>query len=206
MNNPFARHLAKHRNEIDQSCAELVGIAEGVLGDQSLNDSEINFLNAWLNRHQAIAREWPGDIIQARVKNALADGVITEEERTDLVETLIKLIGGRLDDLANAPRVTELAFDDTDDIDFEGTNFCVTGEFVLGPRERCIDEIRNRGGVIRGTVSGTTDYLIVGGMGSDEWKHGSFGTKIQKAIEYRAAGKPILIIHEDRWAAALFNK
>lgn len=44
-----------------------------------------------------------------------------------------------------------------------------------------------------------------------DWKHGRFGTKIQKAIDCkrritnedykRAGGERILIVHEERWAA-----
>lgn len=40
-------------------------------------------------------------------------------------------------------------------------------------------------------------------QGSDEWKHGSYGSKIVKAVEYRRAGVPLFIVSEDRWSAAL---
>lgn len=37
-------------------------------------------------------------------------------------------------------------------------------------------------------------------MGSPEWKYGSFGTKIEKAVSYRDGGLPLRIVHEDTWA------
>lgn len=43
----------------------------------------------------------------------------------------------------------------------------------------------------------------VGCIGSDEWRHGSFGTKIEKAAEYRRSGVPLFIISEDVWAGSL---
>jgi hypothetical protein len=46
-------------------------------------------------------------------------------------------------------------------------------------------------------------YLIVGGLGSPEWKHGSFGTKIEKAMQYKRQGLGIMIVHEDNWAQSL---
>mgnify|MGYP000140214245 FL=1 len=49
-------------------------------------------------------------------------------------------------------------------------------------------------------LSGVTkklNYLIVGGLGSDQWKHGNFGAKVEKAIQYRSDGIPIKIVHEE---------
>jgi hypothetical protein len=43
----------------------------------------------------------------------------------------------------------------------------------------------------------------VGLQGSDEWKHGSYGTKIEKAMEYKRDGLRIFILREDIWSAAL---
>ena len=46
-------------------------------------------------------------------------------------------------------------------------------------------------------VSGLTDYLVVGNLGSEQWYYGSYGRKIEKAIELQNQGKPISIIEED---------
>ncbi len=54
-----------------------------------------------------------------------------------------------------------------------------------------------RGGRIS-NVTKSLDYLVVGGMGSAEWKHGSYGLKIEKAVTYREAGVPLRIVHEER--------
>jgi NAD-dependent DNA ligase len=88
-------------------------------------------------------------------------------------------------------------------VEFSGARFCLTGDFVFAPREKCVVEIEQRGGIVGGNVTKKLRYLVVGGLGSEEWKHGSFGTKIELAIRYRRDGLPILIVHEDRWAASL---
>jgi hypothetical protein len=44
---------------------------------------------------------------------------------------------------------------------------------------------------------------VVGSLGSQEWKHGSFGTKIDRAMELKQQGAPIAVVKEDHWAAAL---
>jgi hypothetical protein len=37
----------------------------------------------------------------------------------------------------------------------------------------------------------------------DEWKHGSFGTKIEKAMEYKRGGCSILVVAEACWTRSL---
>jgi hypothetical protein len=46
-------------------------------------------------------------------------------------------------------------------------------------------------------------YLVIGSLGSSEWKHGSFGTKVEKAVKYKRTGLPILIINEKPWTNSL---
>jgi NAD-dependent DNA ligase len=203
MTNFFARRGIAYVNEMKRSLGALVGIAQGILCDGKLVDEEISFLNAWLTENVAIAAEWPGDVIHQRVRAAIADGVITDAERAHLVETLQQLIGGALEDLAASTHVTSLAFDDIPRVEFSGARFCLTGEFVFGPREKCTTTTEQHGGIVSGSVTKKLRYLVVGGLGSPEWKHGSFGTKIEQAIHYRREGLPILIVHENRWVSSL---
>lgn len=204
MSNFFARQGAAYINDLKRSCGALMGIAQGVLCDRHLSDSEIRFLNDWLEKNDAIAYEWPGDVLYERVRGALADGVITEDERQHLVQTLQQLIGGALEDLADSTHVTSLAFDGVPPrIEFPDYSFCLTGEFVFAPRSKCQMEIEARGGIISSSVTKKLHYLVVGGLGSVEWKHGSFGLKIERAVKNRRGGLPVRIVHEDVWVAAL---
>ena len=203
MTNFFTRQSAAYANEMKRSLGALLGIAQGVLCDRKLADDEIRFLNDWLTANDAIAASWPGDIVHQRIRAVLEDGIVTEPERAHLVQTLQQLIGGTLEDLAESTHVTQLAFDDVPDVEFTGARFCLTGEFVFAPREKCEAVIEQRGGIVSRSVTKKLRYLVVGGLGSPEWKHGSFGTKIEQAIRYKRDGLPILILHEDRWASSL---
>lgn len=203
MTNFFARRAVAYVNEMKRSLGALLGIAQGLLSDKRLSDEEVRFLNDWLSANEVITASWPGDVIHARVKTCLADGVITETERTHLVDTLQKLIGGTLEELAASTHVTQLAFDDVARVEFPGSVFCFTGDFAYGPRDVCLMASVKRGGIASNSVTKTLRYLVVGGLGSPEWKHGSFGTKIEKAIRYKRDGVGILIVHEDRWASSL---
>ncbi|MGJ3702673.1 BRCT domain-containing protein [Variovorax sp. AFSI2.2] len=202
MINIYQRQATAFRNEMRTSCAALVGIVQGIMSDGHLNDAEIEFLKSWLSGAETVALTWPGTVIKAQVESILADGLVTEEERSHLAETLRQLVGGKLDEIADAGFVTELPIDRLEGIEVPNKLFCFTGDFVFGPRKLCEQAIETRGGTIAG-VSKKLHYLVVGGLGSAEWKHGSFGTKIEKAIQHKEAGVPLFIVHEDTWAASL---
>ncbi len=201
--NPFARQNVALKNEIKGSCAVLLGIAQGLLSDGQLQDSEIRFLGDWLKANEALSSCWPADVLRAQVEEVLRDGCITETEREHLVSTLQELVGGRLDNLTESPMVTQLAMDESSDIPFDGRVFCLTGDFVFGPREACEAAITRRGGEVKAGVSKKIDYVVVGGLGSKEWKHGGFGTKVERAVELQREGAKLRIVHEDAWAEAL---
>lgn len=201
--NLYTRQAAAFRNELKTSCAALMGLVQGMLADSVLNDDEIRFLMKWLAEAENVSLIWPGNSIYQAVQEVLSDGVITKDERAYLVDVLMKLVGGTLDDLAETRHVTQLPFDEVQGIDVPERVFCFTGEFAFGPRNTCEQAIMRRGGLVTSSVSKKLHYLVVGGLGSPEWKHGSFGTKIEKAVEYRGAGVPLRIVHEDVWANSL---
>jgi len=203
VSNFFSRQGGAYVNEMNRSLGALLGIATGILADKQLVDAEIRFLNEWLNNNSAIATAWPGDIIHSKIKSALADGIITEQERIHLVDSLRKLIGGMLSELAAETHVTQLLPYETPDVNFPGCNFCLTGDFVFAPRRVCEETITSLGGSVKSSISMKLHYLVIGGLGSPEWKHGSFGTKIERAMELKREGASISIIHEDHWANSL---
>ena len=199
----FNRMLGAQKNQLVQGCGSLMGIATGLLADNQLNDAEICFLRDWLKANAVITTTWPGDVLYDRIEAVLSDGKITSEERQHLVETLTAIIGGSTSTVIEHTPVNQLAFDEISDIDFDAAKFCVTGEFIFGPRPRVIAEIESRGGIVSGGITKRLDYLIVGLKGSDEWKHGSYGTKIEKAVSYRRDGVPLAIVSENVWSASL---
>jgi len=67
----------------------------------------------------------------------------------------------------------------------------------------CEGFITTRGGAIKSSPSNKLNFLVIGGLGSPEWKHGSFGTKIEAAMRMKDEGAAIAIVHEDHWAASL---
>ena len=206
MTNFFVRQSAAFNNDLKRSLGALIGIAQGLLCDGQLNDQEISFLNQWLSQNESISLIWPGDVLHHRVKAALADGVISEDERRHLMQTLQQLVGGTLEELAESTHVSELIFDEIEDLIFKDATFCLTGEFVFATRGTCAEAIERRGGVISKSVTKKLHYVIVGGLGSAEWKHGSFGTKLEQAMKLKREGARLRIVHEDKWASSLSSQ
>jgi NAD-dependent DNA ligase len=180
----------------------LLGITQGLICDGQLNDKEIQFLYDWLIANDSISNTPPANIIFQRISAILADGTITDSERHYLGETLQQFIGGTSAELPSPTHVTTLAFDQVGELHYSGSLFCLTGEFAYAARNECEELIQARGGAI-GNVTKKLNYLVVGERGSSEWKHGSFGTKIQKAMDLRQRGLPVKIVAENIWAASL---
>lgn len=179
----------------------LLGLAHGLIADGKLVDEEIRCLVEWMNKHEQPVRTWPASVVHDRLARALEDGVIDEEERKDLFDLLRSMVGP---DFPGAIASTELpAVAAPGPIFHSGFSFCVTGRFAFGPRRIVEKEIEGRGGFVHGAVTLGTDYLLIGSVGSRDWKHTSYGNKIEKAVQYRDRGSKILIIGEDRWVEAL---
>lgn len=201
---PAGEASIARRNELRQSTATLLGIVQGMLADDQLTDTEIHFLAKWLDQNTVVASEWPGHILRTRVAEILQDGRVTEEERSHLVELLQAIIGDRLEGVPDAGHVTQLPMDKVPFIQFDGRTFCFTGEFAMGPRSTCAAMTEKRGGIHTDRTNRDLDYLIVGSLGSKQWKNNSFGTKIDAIIKNKASGKTAtLIVSEDDWATAL---
>ena len=204
MANFFARKAATDQRLLKRSCESLLGICSGMLADGYLANEEIHFLDAWLADNDDIANSWPGEVIFKRVRDVLADGVITEDEREYLKSTLSDLIGGSIEETgATSGTATRLPLDDVSDIQIEDCSFCFTGSFLYGTRNLCHKAVEERGGTASGSVNVSLNYLVIGSFASREWVHTSHGRKIEKAMDYKSKGRQILIISEEQWMDAL---
>lgn len=204
--NFFQRQAAAFNNDMARSCGALLGIAQGVLADGELRDSEVMFLRDWLSNNENLAAGWPGNVLLAKVNAALLDGVISPAEREHLIEVLQQLVGGTLAELAAAAHVSNLALEVDVPVRIAGSVFCLTGDFVYGPRNVCERLLNDKGAMVSRSVSKRVAYVVMGGLGSAEWKHGSFGTKVEHAMRLKASGCGLHIIHEDALMTAAFEK
>ncbi len=203
MSNFFARQAVSHQRRLAKCCKSLYGICAGILADNAITADEVRFLQIWLKENDEIAYTWPGEVIAKRVQAVLEDGQVTAEELDHLRSVLSDLVGGTLEETGAVGQSTKLPIDDSVDVIFPGRSFCVTGDFLYGTRSKVLGVISDRGGIVAPGVRMDLGYLVIGYMSAREWKYETFGTKIAKAVEYQDRGKPIAIISEARWTAAL---
>ena len=180
----------------------LLGICSGITADQTINDTEIHFLRQWLLENRDAAAIWPGKLIEERINTILADGIITDDERTGLIACLNSLVGCDMDPTLN-PGARAIPFDDDPSIYFHNMTYCFTGEFYYGTRASCERAILKLGGTAVDNVSGKLDYLVVGSVIQPDWFNTSYGRKIETAIARQQRYEKPTIISERHWVAAL---
>lgn len=200
---PALRALHATRNQ-GKSLDELLGICKGAVADGVVNQAEAEFIASWLKVNDDFADQYPANIIRIRLAEYLEDGILDADEREELLG-LLKDATGNAVNVAPINMSSRLCFDDPlPEFDFDGTAFCITGKFAFGTRKDIEREIISLGGQLVGAPKAQRGtMLVVGTLSSRDWKHGNFGTKIEKAMEYRDKGYAVSIIPEDWWAERL---
>jgi NAD-dependent DNA ligase len=69
----------------------------------------------------------------------------------------------------------------------------------------CCEVIKERDGIVKGSVSKGLDYLVVGYFGSTDWIHTPYGRKIEYAADLREKHGSLAIVSEDHWAETVFK-
>jgi NAD-dependent DNA ligase len=181
-----------------------MGIVDGITCDGNLSTEEINYLSRWLDEHSYVTQEYPANVIVRKIREALLDKVVTEDEKVHLLNCLQTFSSNP--DILNdqIPAHISRLFDDDPSVYFDGKFFVLTGDFIFGPRASCERAILQRGGIVRDSLSGKTDYLILGSRSSPGWLEENWGRKLQRAAELIDSGESELaVIREADWVLAL---
>ena len=182
----------------DRQTSELIGIARGVLADGKLCDVEIEFLYKWLVANEQVSLNPVVSVLYKRVSEILSNGIVNEDERQELFDTLTQLTGNDFV-VGEILKATTLPLDDpAPDVTFLNKHFCFTGTFVFGSRRECEAAVESKGGS-SGGLAHKTDFLVIGEYATDSWQQSSFGRKIERAIDLKGEGFPVAIISEPHW-------
>ena len=194
------RYRKAPSSDIEATINTLLGFLSGIVADGVLSDSEIDSLSTWLNENQSVAEVWPGNVIAERLHTILEDGIVDEEERADLLETLKQIAGARFEETGLAHGMaTEFLEDPIETICHDGACFCFTGKFVTGGRKTVELTAVRRGARTKPNVSKEVNFLVIGTIASRDWRFSSHGRKIEEALRLKAAGVPISILTERTW-------
>jgi NAD-dependent DNA ligase len=186
----------------DRQINELIGLAHGLIADGKVNQSEAEYLQKWLVANREVADNPVTANLLNRVNAMLADGVLDDEESTELFETLRKFSGGDFE-LGEVLKSCELPLDEpAPAVICPQKTFCFTGTFAFGTRKDCEAAVERLGGKC-GSLTKRTDFLVIGVYATDSWKHSSYGLKIENAVKMKAEGVPVFIISETHWVDAV---
>lgn len=201
MDEQFLRTVGNDRissRQID----ELIGISRGLIADGQVNQAEAEFLQKWLAANSAASDQPLIRDLYKRVSEFLKDGVLDEDERASLFDTLNGFTNGDFE-LGEVLKPTTIPLcSPAPTLSFYNTRYCFTGTFVFGQRKDCEAAVIQRG-AMTGGLSQKTQVLVIGSYATESWKHSSFGNKIMQAIEWRSDGVPISIVSESHWRGHL---
>ncbi|MCG9713326.1 hypothetical protein L1D29_10940 [Shewanella insulae] len=182
---------------------QLLGLLQGIAADNEINKKEIKALVTWLEINHQIIDKWPASVIASKLSDILEDGIITKEEKNDLLTTVQKITGNHFCDTGDASDNTTECFDDISEVLHDNVGFCFTGKFKSGSRKAVESMAQNLGAITSKDVLLSTKYLVIGTLASRDWKYQSHGRKIEKAMSLKEKGHDIYIISEDQWLAAI---
>lgn len=197
------RLLSVHAKRIaSRGIDQLLGICELSLQDGCIDQDEAEAILTWLSNHRECLDKWPANVLYDRLRCTLSDNRLDDDEQKDLLDLVMSISRPRADSGVIVPSRLPLN-DPVPEIVVAERCFCFTGVFDFGSRAECIKAIAARGGVADKGITRKLHYLVIGNIGSEVWRHTSFGAKIVKAVEYRDAGCPLAIISENSWAASI---
>lgn len=189
----------------DRQLNELIGLAHGLTADGVVSQPEAEYLQKWLVANIEVRSNPIAANLLARVNRMLADKCLDAEEARELFETLQKFSGGDFE-LGEILKSTSLPLDQpAPAMRCADRKFCFTGTFAFGSRGECELAVADRGGAA-GSLTKTTDYLVIGVYATGSWKHSSFGNKIERALEMKAHGAPLAIVGEQHWLGCIRDR
>ncbi|MBP6130881.1 BRCT domain-containing protein [Thauera sp.] len=200
--NDYALRRIHADRVVKRQIDELIGLAKGALLDGKVEQHEADGILAWLHGNVECLDTWPASVLYDRLRAMLADGVLDPDEAGELLGLLMQIAAPAGLGAAPAPSTLPLTAP-APEILYPGRSFCFTGVFEFGSRADCHDAVLAHGGEPAKGVTKKLSYLVIGSVGSDFWRHSSFGTKILKAAQYSEEGAGIAIVSEAHWVSRL---
>jgi NAD-dependent DNA ligase len=204
----------KDTSDAPERLATLANTCREIIADGEVSEEEADALKRWLAAAGWLKKFWPANAISQRI-NRMLEPPHTKEELKELGMFLKEIIDGLA--FLDCDERIGLFNDPVPEIIFAERTFVLTGIFYFGSRGDCEDAVERHGGILRRTVSGSTNYLVVGGLCNPQWKHAESGTKIDDALRFRDEVKqwnldfpkrprplpPTVIVRERDWVQAL---
>ena len=184
--NIHAKKTVSHIKYTDRTVLmqELKSYAASIISDGVVEIEEVTHLSEWISDHPDLIGYYPFDKISALCERIFEDHTISEKEREEMLSLLHQFVNPVSSNCCNC------------NINFSDKVFVLSGDFTCGSKKEVEEKIMEKGGICKSGVTKKTDYLVVGGAGSENWKFGNYGSKVSKALEMQENGHPIVILKE----------
>ncbi len=198
------------KNNSRKALDVLSGIILGIIADGSINSSEVTFFREWISSNQD---ELPQVLTEQllpllfKIENSKE---LNQDEHNELLEVILGFSGANEinnEEFSCEKENTSSNIGKTADwyfykgglaiSDLSNCEFSLTGDFLSGTKSEIAKKfISISSSVIPKQPRKNTDFLIVGGKGSDQWAYSQLGNSIIKAISMQEQGHHIRIIKE----------
>lgn len=193
--NNTSHHYKTELTNVTKSLRELQGFLMGIVSDGILTETEIFALKKWLDDNHELKGQYPFDRVYCIIEDALDDSILEQSELNEM----FNLFNECIDPVKKCSSTIKT-------ITIKDKTFCLTGDFSNATRKEIENLIISLGGICKSSVSGKTNYVLVGSLGSPDWVCGNYGTKIKKALELQKNGNPIQILNEKDFFKVIKNK
>ena len=171
---------------------ELHALVQTIIEDGEITSIELTQLSSWVEEHIELQGYYPFDRIFDALDEIFKDGKVSPEEIEELKSLLIDFVD---------PVKSRCCHDSICSI--TGKHVCITGDFEYGSRENVFSLIEEAGGIVDKNVKKATNFIVVGAKGSENWKTGNYGGKIQKALEMNEKGADIIFVEENDFISSV---
>lgn len=179
----------------------LMGTLAGIAADGVVRPVELDHLTQWLDDWAHLKGMWPFDECEAVVTEILLRRQLNDEARELLALASSFPVAGTMTDPAHPMIIGDLCAVDPNVV-FPEKAFVFTGDSPKASRDELAAQVIKRGGLHHKNVRLDSNYLIVCHGGSPYWAFSCYGRKVEKALEYRREGVPLVIVEErDFWDA-----
>ena len=163
---------------------ELQTLLYQIIEDDEVSESEAVYLREWLNSNYHLRGNYPYDRVYDVLEKVFEDGVVESEELQLLLDKFTEFTNPACSTCESISSIAD-------------KHFVLTGEFSYGSRSSVEEYIQAKGGIIDNTVKKATDFVIIGSLGSQAWKNGTYGGKIKKAMELKDKGCNVELVAEE---------
>ena len=121
----------------DKAIQQFQGAASVIIYDGVIDDNEMEFMEAWLEKHREYCDQWPLSELSVLLNGILEDGIATPDERKKLLDFLYSVAGSTPDDLKVASNI----FTENVIPEFRDKTFLFTGKLQFGTRSKAEEEV-----------------------------------------------------------------